>query len=407
VVLTAIAFLILGIGGAVAFHFRARQTEAESDGAVAHWQEAQQAIAAQDYPRARTNLEECLKVCPLDAEAHFLLARVCRLTDDRAGWESHLSRAALLQWPRDETQFETALMQAQSGEVRGVLSQLLEYLDSRPGEEVLIVEALIRGYLESFSLGEVYSWTEQWTEHHPQDARPWVYRGRAYYLGRSPSKAVAAYEQALALAPDLAEAHLQLAGVLMVQSHFDQALPHYLAGLQGRPGEAKALVGLANCYFALGQMDRARDTLNLLLAGSRPDAGAYFILAKVALAEGKMEEALRQLRAAETLAPQETDILYALSTVLAKLGKANEARQYEQKLKDLTEQVHRLEDLRRQINREPANVALRHEAGSIALRMGQEQEAIRWLQSALQIDPKYAPTLQLLAQHYQKTQARH
>src|SRR5207249_4479530 len=123
-----VALLVLSAAGATVFWLRARQAGSSKDEAVQHWQQAKDALAAQNYVQARTHLEQCLQLCPLDAEAHFLLARACRQTDDPAGCQAHLARAALLQWPREEIQFESALLKVQSGDLGNVEAELLHYL---------------------------------------------------------------------------------------------------------------------------------------------------------------------------------------------------------------------------------------------------------------------------------------
>jgi len=51
---------------------------------------------------------------------------------------------------------------------------------------------------------------------------------------------------------------------------------------------------------------------------------------------------------------------------------------------------------------DPDNVSLRHETGVIYLALGHEEEAARWFQSVLQLDPDHAPTHRVLADYFQK-----
>jgi hypothetical protein len=50
-----------------------------------------------------------------------------------------------------------------------------------------------------------------------------------------------------------------------------------------------------------------------------------------------------------------------------------------------------------EIAKRPTDPALHCELGQILLRSGQRDEGLRWLQSALQIDPGYAPARRALA----------
>jgi Tfp pilus assembly protein PilF len=45
-------------------------------------------------------------------------------------------------------------------------------------------------------------------------------------------------------------------------------------------------------------------------------------------------------------------------------------------------------------------VSLRHEIGAAYLRVGRPGEALVWLNSALERDPKHRPTLQTLAEYH-------
>ena len=52
--------------------------------------------------------------------------------------------------------------------------------------------------------------------------------------------------------------------------------------------------------------------------------------------------------------------------------------------------------------KDPRNIAVRHEAGTIALRLGQEDAGLRWLAAALQIEPKHRATHHVLADHFER-----
>jgi predicted Zn-dependent protease len=54
------------------------------------------------------------------------------------------------------------------------------------------------------------------------------------------------------------------------------------------------------------------------------------------------------------------------------------------------------------IAQRPTDPALHCTLGQILLRGGQREEGLRWLQSALRLDPQYAPALQALAEDSRK-----
>ena len=51
----------------------------------------------------------------------------------------------------------------------------------------------------------------------------------------------------------------------------------------------------------------------------------------------------------------------------------------------------------------PNDPAVHHQIATIALRAGQSVEALRWLESALRVDPGYLPAHQTLTRYYYAT----
>jgi tetratricopeptide (TPR) repeat protein len=250
-------------------------------------------------------------------------------------------------------------------------------------------------------LAEATATTNSWVLRYPEDPLALLYRARTAYVSRLVSRALVDYEDALKLQPDFLEAHLQLAGVLMVQSHFDRALPHYEECLKSRPDDATALIGAANCQMALGNAREARKSLEVLFTRHSETLAGCLLRGKLELAEDRPAEALAWLKRAESLSPHEVDVLYQIGLVLRRLGKGGEAENYERRLESVRADNQQLDSLRRQVKQEPDNVDLRYQAGKLALRLGRE-EAAGWLRSALQIDPNHTATHQLLADYYRR-----
>jgi tetratricopeptide (TPR) repeat protein len=93
-----------------------------------------------------------------------------------------------------------------------------------------------------------------------------------------------------------------------------------------------------------------------------------------------------------------------LSQCLTNLGRTQEADALQQRLKQIEDDLTHLRDIvNTRMAQSPRDVSLHHEAGMIALRAGSYKEALRWFDSALQIEPNHAPTHRALAEFYQKT----
>jgi tetratricopeptide (TPR) repeat protein len=396
-------FVILGGLGACALVVWRQSNRALRLDASSHWQQALQALDSGDFLLAEKHLHECLLVWPINAEAHFLMARACRQADDDTGWQLHLYRARVLQWAEEQIELERRLMQAQSGNLRGVEESLVADLErSPPGEQECIFEALAKGYLKIDRLADVLALTREWLERFPENWQARLYRGRVFQLGRSSDRAIAEYRRLLELKPDYAPAHFELAGALMLNSEHQQAVEHFEAFLRQYPEDLYALAGLADCQFSLGQFEAAQTTLGKVLPRKDAPAAAFLIQAKLDLALNKPEEAFHWLRRAEPLAPYEVDILYNLILACQRVGKEDEAKQYSSKLQKARKRFDHLDSIKKRILTETGNAGLRYEAGALALSLGRQDEAIHWLESALYLDPGHAPTHRLLADYYAK-----
>ena len=56
---------------------------------------------------------------------------------------------------------------------------LQQRLESLHRDSDLALEAIVKGFLAGHRLQDAAQWAELWVERHPEDYRPWLYRGRA------------------------------------------------------------------------------------------------------------------------------------------------------------------------------------------------------------------------------------
>lgn len=101
-------------------------------------------------------------------------------------------------------------------------------------------------------------------------------------------------------------------------------------------------------------------------------------------------------------ASYEGDLNYSFYQCLERLGKHEEAAEVLARLKQVEADPARIADLSRAIAQRPPDPALRCEAGVILLRGGLQSEGLRWLESALAVDPRHGPTHQALADYYEQ-----
>jgi tetratricopeptide (TPR) repeat protein len=251
---------------------------------------------------------------------------------------------------------------------------------------------------------DVIALATTWADRYPDDSVPLILRGNAQLklYGKS-SNAVKDFERVLRLKPDDPDAHFALALALTNRGDFQGAIPHFQSYLSiSRDDPTEALFGLATCQFSLADTDQARASLQQLFAKNKDHPTGCFLQAKVELAEGHEEEALKWLQKADRLSPDEADVTNALVQVCRQLGREQEAARYARRLEEIQQQNDKLDRLLTELKTEPENSDIRYRLGMFCLNRSWDQEASRWFQAILYKDPNHLPTLTTLADYYEK-----
>jgi tetratricopeptide (TPR) repeat protein len=220
--------------------------------------------------------------------------------------------------------------------------------------------------------------------------------------------AISEWNKALALSPEDAEAHTNLAAVLIRKGALAEATAHLLKALETNPKSSEAhnnlgiiLVrngsvdeGIAHFRKALEEDPDSAQTYNnlgraLALMG-RPDeaiahhrravelnpqsAEAHEDLGTGLLAKGKVEEAIVHLRKALELNPKSAEGHCSLGHALAQQGRPDEA----------------IAEYRRALEDDPRSAEAHHSLGIAFARKGNLDEAITHWRLALELEPKLA-----------------
>ena len=396
---TALALTLL-LAGLSASHFL-RTPPAVDDGR-SQWQLAQKAIVKREFPEAAARLAISLEIAPFNAQAHFLMARTSRRAGQLRQWKKHLDWAETLHWPKDQIDLERKLGRAQVGDIWEVEDSLVDRLNERPPEEVIILEALVNGFLQNDRLTDVIAFTSNWINRFPQDWLPLIYRGNASLrLNGKASDALKDFERVLELKPDHPEAHFSLAIVLTDQGEFQKAVPHFQYCLDSQVDDPTgALFGLATCQFSLGNTDQARAALGQLFARNKDHVRAFFLQGKIELVEGRLAEAINCLKKADALSPNESDITNSLLLVSRQLGRPQDAAQYGRRLEEIQQRDAELDRLVSEVKDEPEDAERRFRLAMVCLKLGREQEAAHWFQGVLWKDPNHLPTLNAISDYY-------
>jgi tetratricopeptide (TPR) repeat protein len=371
-------------------------------GAGRSYRLAEEAIERGDFPEALGHLNACLESWPDSAATHFLAARTARRAGLFEQARRHLARCQALQGsPSIEVRLEQDLLRAQQGEAAALEAHLKGLIDQGHPDRFLILEACVAGYLKNHQLKRALLCLDWWLERRPEEVRALRWRGWAWQRLRCYDDAARDYRRAVELAPGRAEARLDLARFLLERSRADEAAGHFQRVLDSQPDNAEARLGLARCRRRQGRLGEAGALLDAVLA-SRPDEPtALAERGLVALAAGEPEAAAPYLRRAAERLPDDRELVYNLGLCLGRLGDADGARAWRDRLEALDKDLRRIDWLMRRLPTARVKAPLRYEGAVLLLRYGKREEALGWLLTALEDDPEYRPAHEALAAYYE------
>ncbi|HEY3788214.1 MAG TPA: tetratricopeptide repeat protein, partial [Urbifossiella sp.] len=154
--------------------------------------------------------------------------------------------------------------------------------------------------------------------------------------------------------------------------------------------------------YMLDQKETARQALEDVLA-KHPDYGmALRTMGQFALTDGRRAEAELWLRRAAAALPGDYQAQFQLAEALRILGKPEAAAQMKiaEQVRDRSERLGELQS--RKLAEQPLDPALHVEMATLLMQSGQTEVAVRWLESALALDPKFRPAHAALAEYHAK-----
>jgi Flp pilus assembly protein TadD len=196
------------------------------------------------------------------------------------------------------------------------------------------------------------------------------------------AKARAAYERALALQPDLAEANNDLGALLAQGGDLNGAIDHFRAALASTPDYPDAINNLGYALLLTGHDGEARTLYEKALVLQPDFPEALNNLGLLVGRAGDMDRAERYFREALSRRADYGEAANNLALVLVSRGQPDAA-------------VSLLDEfLKRTPSYESAYVTL----AKIDQRLGRQKEAVAVLERLLRLNPKNAIALELLSQ---------
>lgn len=200
-------------------------------------------------------------------------------------------------------------------------------------------------------------------------------------------EASASFERALALDPDLAEAHHNLGTVLLETGHRELAVERYRRATAANPGYAEAHESLGGVLLELGRIEEAVASYRRALEIRPASVCAWHNLANALAGLGRIDDALVAYRRALALEPNSAELHNNLGSLLRGCGHLEEAVACFSRSIDLAPdfaEAHANMGLAQRLQSRP------HEARASCLR-------------ALELKPDFAPALTTLAESHADT----
>jgi Flp pilus assembly protein TadD len=372
--------------------------------AWSHFKQGKSALERENPTEALRQFSDCLQTWPEDAESHFLAAQAARRAGDLSTARRHLNEASRFGWPHAAIEVEEALLRAASGDLAWGVHVLLQAAHENHPDSPEIVALLVPALLAEFRLVDADGLAAKWTELRPQLAKAWAYHADILErLGRK-EQAVSALRQLVKLTPEDKQARLNLARLLIdLRRDEGEAAEHLEWLMSVDPKNPAVSVQLAACREVQGRPDEAISILDRSLVEHPSHAPTLHLRGRFEMNRGRPEAAREFLRRAVASAPADRELLYSYFLCVQQVGTPAEIRAAEEQWKQCDADLKRVAELGRAIATTPDDPNLRREMGELFLRNHREVDGLRWLDSALKIDPKHAPTHRVLADYYDRT----
>ncbi|HOV32259.1 MAG TPA: tetratricopeptide repeat protein, partial [Candidatus Hydrogenedens sp.] len=173
-----------------------------------------------------------------------------------------------------------AIKETELGQVDKGIEEIIKIVNERPNfNEAYLV--LAETLIEANRFAEAVTWAKKLIQQVPQEVKGYVVLGTAYaHLGDTAS-AIAVWEKALKMDPNLLNIKINLSSLLIQQNQFDRA-EQLLKEVQGKDTslDTAVLSNLASLYFSQGKLEWS---LKELLKLEQLQPQNYFVKEQIAI----------------------------------------------------------------------------------------------------------------------------
>jgi len=367
---------------------------------------ANAALARRDFDTASVLLHDLEGRSP-SSRVTFQLARALRRKGDLFAADAALVRAAKAGWDPTQIATQRLLAEAQCGDIVDVERPIERLIGSEPTDQTAeeCYEALAQGYLNALWPEKAAQCLEFWAAWQPSNPLVHYWKGRMHEEAEEWATALEHYRKALELAPWRYDTLQAVARMEQETAQLEDAAGHFARCHALRPDDPASALGLVECRLKLGARDRVKPMLmEALTLDLSAEARAAVItnLSEIALEAGSLDDASALAAEAVSLDPRSPRCRLVHAAILARRGEPEAAESERKKGQDLGHRQVALAEAARRARVNPHDPDVRAEVGGMMLDLGLEQEAARWFEIALQIDPNHRPSHEALAAYWSR-----
>jgi tetratricopeptide (TPR) repeat protein len=386
---TALVFLSAAVAGAGLVWFYGQLDAAREDARRWHNTEAVK------------HLSNCNRLWSDHPEVLLLSSRVARRMGAWTSADDFLARYAKKYGEDERLSFERLLHRASQGELESTMAALKAHAVEGGPNSRLAREAMIIGLTRRFLWQEARMMIAAWLSESPDDPVALLFLGKVLEEQKGLEEAIQTYRRVISLDMGQVEARLRLASLLVVRRHGDEALAIISVLRNKLPDHPEVQVLWAQSLALVGRGSEARAAIDEALKAYPDNPGALMEKGGYALLDGDEKSAVEYLRRAAQLDPGNPIARNQYALALARSGNLEESKKEYEKIRQLEADSTRVSELvGHSLQQRPNDPAIHYEIATIALRSGQIQEALRWFESALRVDPNHLPTHAALADLY-------
>lgn len=364
---------------------------------------ALRALEERDLAAAKPHLDRCLRTWPTSPRVQLLASQIARWAGLYEEADRRLDLFQELGGDKETVSLERLLLEVQQGRLSlGADYRIQELIDERHPRLNEILDIASQAYLKSYRLPSARYCLDAWVEREPENLMVRMRRGWVMERLFQTQEAEQEYQAALALHPESVEARLRLAQMLLLTNKPAEAVEH-LEQLAQRDPTPPIIAALAAGLRALGKAEQAPEYLNEAITRWPGETPLWVERGRVALDLRRPEDAERDLRQAASLSPEDYQVNYQLAQCLRRLGRVDEAEQFQRKAERIDADQKRMFELSEKLQARPYDPDLRSQIGQLMIRNGESREGVLWLESALRIDRSFVPAHKALAEHYEST----